>query len=121
MLERIGVTPALAQAGNKSSTTIFYSGDRTLLEVPFGKVHPKYNYMLTLPQSQTEQILADRLKEVGGKVHYKQKIVAVRDVEEELKTVVFADGQVIKARYVIGADGLNSVVCLVLSRRSLRL
>ena len=75
--------------------------------------------MLMIRQSETERIMTDRLNELGGQVHYKQKVVAVRDVEKEVKSVVFEDGQVVKAKYVVGADGLNSVVCLILHREEI--
>jgi 6-methylpretetramide 4-monooxygenase / 4-hydroxy-6-methylpretetramide 12a-monooxygenase len=69
-------------------------------------------FQCSLPQWRTEQILTDRLTELGGKVERGVEAVSVRDgidrVELELK---HADGtpEATEARWVVGAGGAHSL------------
>jgi len=67
---------------------------------------------LMLPQDMTESILADALVKAGGRLHsgYRVEDVA-QDGGRALATIASADGRhTIAARYVVGADGMHSVV-----------
>ena len=66
-----------------------------------------------LPQSRNEAILAERLAELDGQVHRLWTVTSVRTTT--LGAAVTASdvngaSATVQARYVVGADGLNSVV-----------
>ena len=77
--------------------------------------YTKYPYVLLLPQNKTEEVLEAHLKGLGIEVQRPYKAVGIKgDVDELGSTEVsFESGEVIKAQYVIGADGARSAVSTV--------
>ena len=84
-------------------------GDRALLTVDFSKLPTPYPYTLMLPQNETEQILSDRLRHLGGSVRRPAELVGVRQDDDGV-TATLRDGETIRARYLVGADGMHSTV-----------
>lgn len=70
----------------------------------------KYNFILSIAQSETERILRERVKELGQDVFWQHKVVGLKEEGDGTKVATLEGGQTIKARYVIGADGTHSVV-----------
>jgi 2-polyprenyl-6-methoxyphenol hydroxylase-like FAD-dependent oxidoreductase len=64
---------------------------------------------LLVPQNITEKLLLDRLVELGGSV-IRPKTLSSITQDPEGVTATFDDGDVIRARYAVGADGIHSVV-----------
>ena len=77
--------------------------------------YTRYSYVLLLSQSKTEEVLEEHLKGLGIDVQRPYKAVGIQgDVDEFGNTqVLFESGEVIKAQYVIGADGARSAVSTV--------
>ena len=76
------------------------------------EAYTKYPFLLEIPQNKTEEVLEERLESLGLYVHRPLKAVGMKgDVDELGNTEVsFESGEVVKAQYVIGADGARSVV-----------
>ncbi|TFK68276.1 FAD/NAD(P)-binding domain-containing protein [Pluteus cervinus] len=73
--------------------------------------YTKYPFVLLLPQHVTEEILERALEELGKEVLYSHKVVGVQDSGiEGVTSVQFENGSVIKAKYIVGADGARSVI-----------
>jgi len=62
-----------------------------------------------LPQYRTEQILRDRLRDLGGEVAYDTGLAEFTDTTDGVKATL-TDGTVHAARFLIGADGGRSTV-----------
>src|SRR5215212_8661183 len=62
-----------------------------------------------LPQADTERILLDRLIELGGNV-IRPKTLITLSQDADGATAGFDDGEQIRARYAVGADGIRSTV-----------
>ncbi|KAA0022034.1 FAD-binding protein [Antrihabitans cavernicola] len=109
VLESIDVSRRLVDEGVPVPIFTVRERSKTLARLDFGALDTAYPYALMLPQSRTEEILEARLGELGGYVH---RSVAVRDVVASATgaTVQTADGQSVTARYVVGSDGMHSVV-----------
>lgn len=112
MLDSLGVSARLAAAGLKLTTFTIRDRDRQLLRIPFGRLPTSHPYLLMLPQDATERILTDRLTSIGGRIH--RGVTATRlqhgpaAVEATLDT---GHGEhALIARFVVGADGMHSVV-----------
>lgn len=113
VLEPLGVTNALVNAGRQISAIVMQDRDKTLMRVGFEEIQSRYRYILALPQNETEAILTDRLTSIGGKIERGHEAVGlVQDRTGATVTVQDPDGMStpVRARYVVGADGYRSVV-----------
>jgi len=109
MLERIGVSKRLAGLGIHARQFSIRDGDRELVPVRFDGLPTEYPYTLMVPQNITEQVLLDRLEELGGSVHRPYVASGVSQTADGAQ-VTFDSGDVIKAQYVVAADGMNSTI-----------
>jgi len=109
VLEGLDVARRLVKEGIEAPRFSIRDGARTLIPIDFGSLPTEYPYSLMVPQSTTERLLLDRLVELGGSV-VRPKVLTTIDQDAEGVTATFDDGGVIRARYVVGADGLHSTV-----------
>jgi 2-polyprenyl-6-methoxyphenol hydroxylase-like FAD-dependent oxidoreductase len=109
LLERIGVTERLTGLGLHVKQFNIADGDRTLVPVRFDGLATAYPYVLMIPQNVTEQVLLDRLEELGGSVHRPYVAADVKQTADGAE-VTLASGEVIQAQYVVAADGMNSKI-----------
>jgi 2-polyprenyl-6-methoxyphenol hydroxylase-like FAD-dependent oxidoreductase len=109
MLERIGVSKRLAGLGIHAQKFSIRDGDRELVPVRFDRLSTGYPYTLMVPQNITEQVLLDRLEELGGKVHRPYVATGLSQTADGAE-ITLDGGDVIKARYVVAADGMNSTI-----------
>lgn len=109
VLEGLDVTRRLIKEGVQAPRFTIRDRQRTLIDVDFSTLPTDYAYSLMVPQSTTERLLGDRVIELGGTVERPVTVTAVAQDPEGV-TATFADGRTVRARYVIGADGIRSVV-----------
>ncbi|TDU89818.1 2-polyprenyl-6-methoxyphenol hydroxylase-like FAD-dependent oxidoreductase [Kribbella voronezhensis] len=107
MLEQLGVAKRLTELGRHVEQFNIADADRTLVPIRFDHLPTDYPYVLMIPQSTTEQVLLERLEELGGKVHRPYVASGVRQTEDGAE-VTLESGEVIHAQYVVAADGMNS-------------
>ncbi len=108
LLEPSGVTERLLAAGQRIRHVVFRRGDKVIAQIPLAKIPHRHNFLLVLAQSRTEEILAQRFAELGGKLERGLALtsfVAGRELELNL-----SDGSTAKADVLIGADGARSTV-----------
>jgi len=112
-LARAGVVDeVLAASVHLGCARVFDAGLRRVGELAFAGVGCPWEFQCSLPQWRTEQILAERLRELGGVV---ERGVAASSLEERDDGVLVelerADGtvEVVEAEWVIGAGGAHSV------------
>jgi 2-polyprenyl-6-methoxyphenol hydroxylase-like FAD-dependent oxidoreductase len=109
MLERIGVSKRLATLGIHAPQFSIRDGDRELVPVRFDGLPTEYPYTLMVPQNVTEQVLLERLEELGGKVHRPYVATGVSQTADGAE-VTLEGGNTISARYVVAADGMHSTI-----------
>ena len=112
MLDELGVSSLLADEGLKLAKFTIRDRDRTLLQLRFDGLATPHPYLLMLPQDVTERVLADRLVALGGTIH---RGVTATDLTQDAKGVRVsltsdAGTHSIDARYVVGGDGMHSMV-----------
>src|SRR5215470_16204921 len=111
VLDSIGVADHLVDRGLKLSTFSIRDRDRPLLSLPFDRLASKYAYLLMLPQDITEKVLAERLIALGGTIHRGSTATKVDPGDGGVKVSVKSQTgeSVIRAHYVVGADGMHSI------------
>ncbi|SCG60822.1 FAD-dependent oxidoreductase [Micromonospora coxensis] len=109
VLDRIGAAAPLVDRGIASPRFTVRDRDRMLLSVGFGDLPSRHPYALLVSQSVTEAVLTDRLTALGGQVLRPYEMTGL-DHDAAGAVVRFADGATVRARWVIGADGMRSTV-----------
>ena len=103
-----GRTEALIRSYRKG--TVVWEGRMT--EPVEVKPDVPYPNPYFVPQWLTEQIIRDRLAELGGKVELGTELAGFTQDEDGVTATLRQGGaeQVVRARYLVGADGGHSVV-----------
>ncbi|MEU4646469.1 FAD-dependent monooxygenase [Nocardia fluminea] len=113
VLDELGIASALVERGIEVPTFKLHDGVKTLATIEFGDLPTAFPYTLMVPQDVTEQVLLDRLHELGGRAYRPLTVTRVDD-ENNSVTVEYTDEHdrrgTIRTDYVIGADGMHSVV-----------
>ena len=109
VLEGLDVARRLVKEGVQAPRFTIRDRARTLIPIDFSALPTEYPYSLMVPQSTTERLLLERLEELGGSVLRPKTLTAITQDPDGV-TATFDDGDVIRARYVVGADGMHSDV-----------
>lgn len=109
VLEPLDVARRLVKEGIQAPVFTIRDRKRTLIQIDFSGLPTEYPYSLMVPQSTTERLLLDRLVELGGTV-IRPKTLTTAAQDADGVTATFDDGDVIRARYLVGADGIHSTV-----------
>jgi 2-polyprenyl-6-methoxyphenol hydroxylase-like FAD-dependent oxidoreductase len=87
--------------------------DRALAVIRFDELPTRYPYTLMIPQNATEAILLDRLRALGGNARRPYEVTDVAQDADGVTVTVTPEAQpprTLRARYVVGADGMHSTV-----------
>jgi 2-polyprenyl-6-methoxyphenol hydroxylase-like FAD-dependent oxidoreductase len=109
VLEDLDVARRLVKEGIQAPRFSIRDRARTLIPIDFSNLPTDYRYSLMVPQSTTEKLLLDRLVELGGSVIRPKTLTSITQDADGV-TATFDDADVIRARYAVGADGINSTV-----------
>lgn len=109
LLAPSGVTEKLLAQGVKFESVQFYWRARpwVSLSLAAAPLQHGYNFMLGLPQDQTEDILRDVFVALGGTVQYGTALSAVRQTDDRVVAET-KEGASLSCDYLIGADGVGS-------------
>lgn len=113
VLEELGVTERLRDEGLVVPRFTVRDRDHVLATLRFDGLPTRYPYTLMIPQNDTEAILLRRLRELGGDVYRPCSVTDLQQDADGVTVSVTADGQApgtVRARYVVGADGMHSIV-----------
>jgi len=111
-LDSVGCADPLIQLGIKGQGMLFSDRSETWLGANFSCLAPytRFPFVLILPQNVTEEILEARLQTANVQVVKGERASGIRVSDDGDLEVLFGSGKVIKAHYVIGADGARSSV-----------
>jgi 2-polyprenyl-6-methoxyphenol hydroxylase-like FAD-dependent oxidoreductase len=109
VLDGLDVTRRLLKEGVEAPRFVIRDGARVLLKIDFSGLVTDYPFTLLVPQSTTERLLLDRVRELGGDVT-RPRVLATVVQDDAGVTATFEDGDTVRARYLVGADGMHSTV-----------
>src|SRR5689334_377168 len=109
VLRQIGVADRLIELGLPLQDFTIREGDRMLVPVSMRELPSDYQFTLMIPQPVTEQVLLDRLIELGGEVLRPRSAVALTQ-DDAGAHVTLDSGEIIDAKYVVAADGMHSTI-----------
>lgn len=113
VLEEVQVSDRLRAEGHIVPQFKLRDRDQVLMTLSFDQLPTRYAHTLMIPQYRTEAILLERLRKLGGDVSRPFVVSDLRQDAEGVNVTVTADGQApqtIRARYLVGADGMHSTV-----------
>ncbi|MHB8815368.1 MAG: FAD-dependent oxidoreductase [Steroidobacteraceae bacterium] len=109
LLDSYGISERLVSRGIRSSQFTIRDRDRVLMAVPFGRLPTAFPFALLLPQAATEAELRSRFQQLGGRALQGLEVAGVTQ-NGECVTIRLATGGSMRTRFVVGADGVQSVV-----------
>lgn len=113
ILQQAGIAEAALQASEHLGfARVFDSELKCVAEMGFAGAGCQWDFQCSLPQWRTEQILADRLTELGGTVERAVSVVSLTEREHDVLVGLYrGDGTAttVEASWVIGAGGAASV------------
>ena len=118
---RMGLADSLlTHSGTAWGADVYNAHGKELLHVHLHfPTKVKYPFLTIVPQQQTEQVMRERLTELGGEIEWGHELVDVRQNEQGMCAIVarHTAGQTdseaveeIRAQYVVGCDGAHSRV-----------
>jgi 2-polyprenyl-6-methoxyphenol hydroxylase-like FAD-dependent oxidoreductase len=110
ILEASGVTAGLLARGFKVPLVNFYNGAKKIGCVRMELLDHRYNFLLALPQNETEEVMIEALETLGGRVEYGHALSSLTVNDDATASVRINDGPAEPYDIVIGADGIHSAV-----------
>lgn len=115
VLEDLDVASRLVATGVRVRRVAVHDRAQVLARVDLSGLPTAYPHLLLLEQWRTERVLTERLRELGGSVRRPWEVTAVRVDDGAPGAVVTATGpggtaHEVAARFVVGADGMRSLV-----------
>ncbi|TQL66950.1 2-polyprenyl-6-methoxyphenol hydroxylase-like FAD-dependent oxidoreductase [Nocardioides albertanoniae] len=109
VLADLDVSRRLVEEGSKAPRFTIRDRGRVLVPIRFDDLPSDFPYALMVSQAVTERVLLERLTELGGHVRRPLSLVDLAQDETGV-TATTQDGTEIRARYLVGADGMHSTV-----------
>jgi 2-polyprenyl-6-methoxyphenol hydroxylase-like FAD-dependent oxidoreductase len=128
LLDRLGLAESVLERGRRIETVAFYDGATRHAEIRFSKLGGEFPFLLILPQSALEGLLEQRLRTAGVPVHWNHRYEGSTEGEDTVAAVieelegtstgyivphwetVVKNRSTLRAQFLIGADGHNSMV-----------
>jgi 2-polyprenyl-6-methoxyphenol hydroxylase-like FAD-dependent oxidoreductase len=113
LLERAGVAGELLADGKRIQQITVYSDERMVAQARIEGLDTRYPYIYSLPQRDTEIVLARCLERTGAVVERRVELSRFTQDDQGVDaTLVHADGreEVVRAAWLVGCDGAHSTV-----------
>jgi len=113
LLDRAGCADAFVAAGLQATSISISKGEEVLARVALDGIESRFNFLLLIPQSESERLLEAHLQSFGGEVERNAELTGFTDFGDGVAcSVRHADGGVetIEASWLIGCDGAHSRV-----------
>ncbi|MFC5996521.1 rifampin monooxygenase [Pseudonocardia hispaniensis] len=106
VMDQRGLLDRFLAHGTKYPVGGFFAGIGT---PPPDRLDTAHGYVLGIPQTITDRLLAERATELGAELRRGCELVGLRQDDQGV-TVELADGAQLRTRYLVGCDGGRSTV-----------
>jgi 2-polyprenyl-6-methoxyphenol hydroxylase-like FAD-dependent oxidoreductase len=113
LLDRGGGSAPFIDAGFKVGAVNFITGDKAIGHVSMAGVKSPYPYALMIPQSETERLLEERLRDLGVVVERQVELTTFKSSDDGVEAALrHPDGRetTVSADWLVGCDGAHSAV-----------
>jgi 2-polyprenyl-6-methoxyphenol hydroxylase-like FAD-dependent oxidoreductase len=114
IFERLGIAEEVIAAGRKVHGISTYSEGKRIVHVGFDQIESRHNYVVILPQADTERLLAKRLAALGVEVERCRQLVGIiqedAGVEAQIAAPDSSHAECARFSWVVGCDGAHSTV-----------
>ncbi len=113
LLEGLGLAETFVQAGMKARGASIYSAGKRLVHVEIAGVDSPFGFPLMIPQSETERLLTEHLRQQGVAIERRVELVSFTEHAERVAgTLRHADGreEAFETPWLAGCDGAHSTV-----------
>ena len=113
VFQMMGIVDDILSAGLELDGIAFYNKSGQIGHIGFSCLPCRYRFAISLPQSQTEQILLQLLVRYGLDVERERELVALSQTEDRVVAVIRgSDGseELLESEWLIGCDGAHSGV-----------
>jgi 2-polyprenyl-6-methoxyphenol hydroxylase-like FAD-dependent oxidoreductase len=107
-----GLADAFLQRGHVINGFGFYSGGAEAVSYRIGNIDSPFPYFLGISESETENLLVEKLEQVGGGLERGVRFVDYHEESDGLvaRLRTISGDQTRKFGWIVGADGLHSTV-----------
>ena len=108
-LDARGTADELVTSGMPVAELRFFAG----AAFDLSRLASRFPYLLVTPQYQTERVLEERATRVGADIRRGSEVAGLTQYPDAVEVTVRQDGspdQVVRAAWVVGADGIGSTV-----------
>ncbi|SMO60848.1 FAD-dependent oxidoreductase [Fodinibius sediminis] len=113
LFKDLGMADQLISRGVRIKKGHAYSSTGKMGSLSFDSCPPPFNFILSLPQSQTEQLLEHELRRLNSQsIIRKARVTGIKDRNNKVTlTYRTPEGEhTLRAQYLIGCDGKNSFI-----------
>jgi len=113
VFQMMGIVENFLDAGLKVDGISFYNKSGQIGHIGFSCLPCRYRFAISLPQSQTEQILSEQLLRRGGAVERERELIGISQTEDCVRATIRAsDGsqELVESEWLVGCDGAHSGV-----------
>ncbi len=110
IFDELGLAEQFMEQGNQCASLIVLANGKELGGMDLSEIRSRFNFLLILPQDQTEKILRAHYASLGGSIEMATELVGLSQddagVTAQLKT---ATGEsTVACQYLIASDGISS-------------
>ncbi|HZW61175.1 MAG TPA: FAD-dependent monooxygenase [Candidatus Babeliales bacterium] len=113
LFNQIGILDRFLHAGHRCDAINLYSDGKYLTKLSLNYIDSLYPFILMLPQSETERLLGEYLKELHGQIEWSAELIEVKCdskiVESNIRSST-GDIETITSDWLIACDGANSII-----------
>lgn len=113
LLQAAGYVEAFIANGLHAKALGIYWGNKPLARIPFKTISSCFKYVLMLPQFETERLLEEHLKTLGGTVERETELTDFVDKKDGVFCTLTHKGgksETLEVAWLIGCDGAHSFV-----------